>query len=276
MSLRIYPNEEEFLSDLMSRTRGYEIGLIPCTENLHPGYHQLFEKARQENDWVVAVGLSQEEFAQVTIAERSSGLSEQDREDLYQYGVDAYVRLDEQLGEEFEIKDMKWSQSLELDPDLVDRMCSRFLHLYSLYQPKRVYLYDLYSRENLILRALAKRFFPRIEVVCQPLVRSQEGLAHSSSNFFLTASELEQAQSIHKVLTEKYRDCVGLSVYRVGEKITASLEEKEFESVKVNFFNDDGQHFETIGRKTKVFVSVRIANKTLVDHLSLNLGERSY
>ena len=247
---------------------------IPCTENLHPGFHQLFQSARQENDWVVAVGLSHDEFGQFASNQRSSGLSEQDRENLHQQGVDAYVRLENMTGEQFEIRDLQLSNTLELDSGLVNKMCSRFLHLYGLYEPKRVYLYDLYLRENLILKSLAKRFFPRIEVICQDLLRSQAGLAHASVNFFLTASELEQALEIHKILKDKYRDCIGLSAHRIGERIVTSLEEKEFDRVKVSFMNDDGQKFETIGRKTRVFVTASVGDQILLDHLSLDPRER--
>jgi len=269
MSLCVFPNEEECLKDLNYRARGLRVGLIPCTSSFHPGYHQMFRKAREDNDWVVVVDLAGEELGQEGFGPRGNDLSERDREDLLEYGVDAYLRLDPLKDLSFEIRDQKMSTSLNLNPELTARMCTRFMGLFSLYHPARVYFYDLYLREILILKELIKQFFPWIEPVSLPLIRSEDGLAFSSVNYHLTASETQQCYQLNRTLRENFRDCVGLSIHRISQKVVDALEDKDFEGVKVFFLNQGGRHTETIGRETRLFASVKIREFTLVDFHSL-------
>ncbi|MBT3783784.1 hypothetical protein HOF92_02335 [bacterium] len=276
MTLRIFPNEEECLKDLRYRARGAEIGIVPCTMPFHLGSQQMFARARSHNDWVVALALPPEDMGLEGWGSRPADLSEQDREILIEHGVDAFLRLEKHHSDYFELTEKKLFSNLGLDADRVTEMCSRFLNLLCRYAPRRLYLYDLYYRESLVIEELVSEYFKDLEVIHCPLRRELGGLVSSSANFLLTASEIESSKGIFETLQSKFNNCIGLSCKRISRRVADALEDLEFESVRVFLCGPkNNENAETIGRHTRIFASVKIRDVVLVDTHSLEIpGER--
>ena len=275
MTLRVFPNEEECLKDLWYRARGAEIGIIPCTMPFHLGSHQMFARARSDNDWVVVIALPPEDLGLDSWGNRPVDLSEQDRESLIEHGVDGFVRLESLHSEHFELREKKLSGVLGLEEGKVTELCSRFLNLLCRYAPRRLYVYDLYYRESMVIEELVSEYFRDLEVIHCPLQREAGGLACSSANFFLTASESQSSKGIFEILQTKFQNCIGLSGKRISTRVANALEDLEFEKVKIFLCDPLNKNSETIGRHTRIFASVKVRDVALVDTHSLAIpGEQ--
>lgn len=192
-----------------ARAEGATIGLVPTMGFLHPGHLSLVERARRDTDWVVAslfVNPLQfaphEDFAAYPRDER------RDRRQLRDAGVDVVFEpdADQFYGDDF-------STFVEVN-DLDTRLCgprrpghfrgvstvvAKLLHAAD---PDRLYLGQKDFQQAAILRRMVRDLgFPVRVIVC-PTVRESDGLAMSSRNIYLSATERRYAPALYAALRE--------------------------------------------------------------------------
>ena len=216
-ALRCYLNQRRWESNLRlsedllldEQTTWYptEIGLVPTMGGLHQGHLSLIQRARQENTTViVSIFVNPLQFGPNEDYQRYPRTFEQDRQLCEQAGVDAiFAPTPEEMG--IPQKNIQETQVTQVIPPsgMIEGLCGRYrpghfqgvativTKLFNLVQPDRAYFGQKDGQQLAIIKRLVADLNLPVEIVACPTVREASGLALSSRNQYLTATEKEQA-----------------------------------------------------------------------------------
>jgi pantoate--beta-alanine ligase len=190
-----------------ARAAGRSVGLVPTMGALHAGHLSLIEAARRETGFVVvSIFVNPTQFGP--------------REDYQQYPrpLDQDLRLCSRAG-----VDLVWHPEpatmyppgyrtyLEVT-GLQHVLCGAsraghfrgvatvVLKLFNQVQPDRAYFGQKDAQQVRIIQQLARDLDVPVEVVVCPIVREADGLAHSSRNRYLDASQRRHATVLYRAL----------------------------------------------------------------------------
>jgi pantoate--beta-alanine ligase len=194
------------------RSAGAEIGVVPTMGALHGGHESLVARARRENQRVVVtVFVNPAQFAPNEDFASYPRPFDADRARLVALGVDAIfhpsvdqiyppafkTRVDPgPLGEVLEGKSR---------PGHFAGVLTVVLKLFNLTQPKRAYFGQKDFQQVVLVRQLVRDFGLPVRIVAVPTVRHSDGLAMSSRNTFLDASQRQVAPVVYRAITEAAR-----------------------------------------------------------------------
>ncbi|MBW4562544.1 MAG: bifunctional pantoate--beta-alanine ligase/(d)CMP kinase [Mojavia pulchra JT2-VF2] len=213
-------NKQAFPEDLVldEMTSWYQtaVGLVPTMGALHEGHLSLIERARQENSTViVSIFVNPLQFSPNEDLQRYPRTLELDIQLCKQAGVDViFAPTPEELG--IPQKSIQESKVTQVIPPsaMITGLCggSRLGHfqgvativtkLFNLVQPDRAYFGQKDGQQLAIIRRLVADLNFPVEIVACPTVREVSGLALSSRNQYLTATEKEQAAVLYRSLQE--------------------------------------------------------------------------
>ena len=207
------------------------VGLIPTMGALHQGHLSLIQRARQENTTViVSIFVNPLQFGPTEDYQRYPRTLEPDRQFCEQAEVDAiFVPTPEEMG--VALKSIQESKVTQVIPPsaMMSGLCgrSRLGHfqgvativtkLFHLVQPDRAYFGQKDGQQVAIIRRLVADLNLPIEVVACPTMREASGLAISSRNQYLTATQKQQAAVLYRGLRQAE------AVFRAGERNTNTL-----------------------------------------------------
>ncbi len=225
-ALRCYLNQRRWETNLQlsdellfdDQTTWYptKIGLVPTMGGLHPGHLSLMQRARQENSTViVSIFVNPLQFGPNEDYQRYPRTLEQDRKLCEQAGVDAiFVPTPEEMG--IAQKNIQENQVTQVIPPsgMISSLCGRYrpghfqgvativTKLFNLVQPDRAYFGQKDGQQLAVIKRLVADLNLPVEIVACPTVREASGLALSSRNQYLTATEKEQATVLFKGLQQ--------------------------------------------------------------------------
>lgn len=207
---------DELLFDDQTTSYPTAIGLVPTMGGLHQGHVSLIEKARQENYTViVSIFVNPLQFGPNEDYQCYPRTLEQDQKLCQQAGVDAiFAPTPEQMG--ITQNNIQATQVTQVIPpsDMIRGLCGRsrpghfqgvatiVTKLFNLVQPDRAYFGQKDGQQLAIIKRLVADLNLPIEIVACPTVREASGLALSSRNQYLTATEKEQATVLFKGLQQ--------------------------------------------------------------------------
>jgi pantoate--beta-alanine ligase len=186
-----------------------DIGVVPTMGALHAGHDSLVARARRENQRViVTVFVNPAQFGPNEDFDHYPRPFAQDRARLEALGVDVIfhptvdqiypsafkTRVDPgPLGEVLEGKSR---------PGHFAGVLTVVLKLFNLTQPKRAYFGQKDFQQVVLVRQLVRDFALPLRIVAVPTVREADGLAMSSRNVYLDASQRRLAPVLHQAITE--------------------------------------------------------------------------
>ena len=207
------------------RHAGDDIGVVPTMGALHAGHESLVARARRENQRViVTVFVNPAQFTPDEDFATYPRPFDEDRALLEGLGVDAIfhppvdqiyppafkTRVDPgPLGEVLEGKSR---------PGHFAGVLTVVLKLFNLTQPKRAYFGQKDFQQVVLVRQMVRDFGLPIRIVAVPTVRYPDGLAMSSRNAYLDASQRQLAPAVYRAITEAAR------AFTAGETDPARLE----------------------------------------------------
>jgi pantoate--beta-alanine ligase len=190
------------------RREGKKIGFVPTMGYLHQGHLTLMERAKEENDIVIAsIFINPTQFG-----------PDEDYED-YPRNLEHDAKLAKGVGidiifapkvEEIYLKDA--CTRVEVD-DLTTKLCgaSRPGHfrgvctivtkLFNIVNPDRAYFGQKDAQQVLVIKKMVEDLNFDVKIVVVPIVREEDGLAMSSRNKYLSTKEREAALILFKSLT---------------------------------------------------------------------------
>jgi pantoate ligase/cytidylate kinase len=183
---------------------------------LHQGHLSLIQRARQENSTViVSIFVNPLQFGPQEDYQSYPRTLELDVQMCGQAGVDIiFAPTPEEMG--VSQKNIQESQVTQVLPPsaMISGLCgsSRLGHfqgvativtkLFNLVQPDRAYFGQKDGQQLAIIRRLVADLNLSVEIVACPTVREVSGLALSSRNQYLTATEKEQAAVLYRGLQQ--------------------------------------------------------------------------
>jgi pantoate--beta-alanine ligase len=195
-------------SELARRLAGAErIAFVPTMGNLHEGHLALMRLARRHGDAVVAsIFVNRLQFGPNEDFDRYPRTFEADKAGLVQSGVDVLLAPDERemypSPQVYRVQPSPLADELEgaSRPGFFHGVCTVVLKLFNLVRPD-VAVFGKKDRQQLrIIRGMVEQFNMPIRIVPAETVRAADGLALSSRNNYLDATERAEAPNLHRVL----------------------------------------------------------------------------
>lgn len=202
----VIKNVEEMQNQARELSKGSKsIGFVPTMGALHAGHKSLLERARTENDIVIAsIFVNPTQFGPDEDFKKYPRTLNADKKICDESGVDIIFAPDSLYGTDART----WVEVGELG----DLLCgiSRPGHfrgvatvvtkLLNIVRPDRAYFGQKDAQQLLIVETLARDLNLGCQIVPCETVREPDGLALSSRNRYLSPSERNQAQAIPKAL----------------------------------------------------------------------------
>jgi pantoate--beta-alanine ligase len=198
------------------RKRGGSIGLVPTMGALHRGHGSLLEAAARDTDLVVvSIFVNPIQF--------------NDPRDFKQYPrtLDSDAAYAESLGARIVFAPSAQEMYPEPQSSFVDvegvsgHLCGKFrpghfrgvatvvLKLLQIIQPDRAYFGEKDAQQLAVIRRMVRDLNVPVQIASVPTVREPDGLAMSSRNQHLTASERRIAPALYRTLQSAEKQIAG-------------------------------------------------------------------
>lgn len=183
------------------------VGFVPTMGYLHEGHLSLVERARKDNDIVaLSIFVNPLQFGPNEDFERYPRDEEHDAREAKQAGVDLlFIPTVETMYPE--------KQSIEVQVNKgTDVLCGRsrpghfngvatvLAKLFHIVQPDKTYFGLKDAQQFAVVHSLIDQLNFPIKLIGLPTVREADGLAKSSRNVYLSATEREQATVLYESL----------------------------------------------------------------------------
>ncbi len=181
------------------------VGFVPTMGALHEGHMSLIETSLKECDHtIVSIYVNPTQFLPGEDLERYPRQLEKDMQTCKEAGVDA-VFAPNNLYESDEVgikaPTIKgYVLEGHFRPGHFEGVLQVVLKLLGITQAHRAYFGRKDAQQYLLLRQMAKDFFLPVRIIGLPTLRDSDGLAKSSRNVYLSASERKRALSIYRAL----------------------------------------------------------------------------
>ena len=230
--MKIISDIQELRDHLRGQNRA---SFVPTMGNLHEGHLSLMRLARQHGDPVVAsIFVNRLQFgpnedfdsyprtmqADIDKLEKEGVyiLFAPTERDLYPQPQEYRVEPPEQLGKILEG---------EFRPGFFQGVCTVVLKLFSCVQPKVAVFGKKDYQQLMIIRQMAKQFALPVDIIPGETIRSDDGLALSSRNSYLTPEQRVEAPHLQRILNE-----VRHQVLDLKDRNSASLSQIEKQAVE--------------------------------------------
>lgn len=221
------------LRETMERHRGQgqSIGLVPTMGALHAGHLSLIERARNENDIVVAsVFVNPTQFNNPDDLRTYPRTEEADCKALEQGGADyAFIPTVEEIYPEpdtrvFDLGPVAEVMEGAMRPGHFNGVAQIVSKLFAWTLPTRAYFGEKDYQQIAVIRRMAELEGFDFEIVACPIKRHDDGLAMSSRNVRLTPEQRAIAPAIRRTLLESLGMKPEHSVDNVKRYVTETID----------------------------------------------------
>lgn len=223
------------------RSDGKTIGLVPTMGALHEGHLSLVKKCIADNDvCIVSIFVNPTQFNNKEDLKKYPRNLERDCEYLKSVGVGVIFApsVDEVYPEpdtrQFDFGQLDKVMEGEHRPGHFNGVAQVVSRLFDIVKPDRAYFGEKDFQQLAIIREMVKQLKLDINIVPMPIVREVSGLALSSRNERLTATQKEVAVNISKVLAESKEWMKTSSVEEVIKAVTTTLD--SFTELTVEYY----------------------------------------
>ncbi len=183
------------------------LGFVPTMGGLHAGHRSLVERSVTENDLtVVSLFLNPTQFDQAADLDSYPADGARDLEVLADWGVDHVLApaRDDIYPDDYRYRVSEQSLSRELcgahRSGHFDGVLTVVMRLLNLVRADRAYFGEKDWQQLELVRGMVEAFFVGTEIVACPIVREADGLALSSRNARLDATQRRLAPALYRAL----------------------------------------------------------------------------
>ncbi|MFR0717387.1 pantoate--beta-alanine ligase [Enterobacterales bacterium BD_CKDN230030183-1A_HGKHYDSX7] len=270
-----------------ARSEGKRIGFVPTMGNLHAGHAALVTKAAQRADFVVAsIFVNPLQFGANEDLDKYPRTLAADQQRL----LDAGCNLLFAPSVEEMYPDGMAVQTRVAVPQLSEGLCgaSRPGHfegvatvvskLFNMVQPDLAVFGEKDFQQLAVIRAMVRDLNMPIQIIGEPTVRAEDGLALSSRNGYLTPEERATAPVVYRTLKQMGEAIVA------GQVDFPALVEQGKQQLQTAGLRPDYlevRHAVTLrpatfgDRDLVILVAAYLGNTRLIDNLYLHLDEPS-
>lgn len=266
-----------------ARSEGKRVGFVPTMGNLHAGHVALVEKASQRADFVVAsifvnplqFGPSEDlaKYPRTLVADQeqlvSAGchlLFHPDVDEMYPDGMDGQTRVNVPLVSEGLCGGSR--------PGHFEGVATVVSKLFNMVQPDLAVFGEKDFQQLAVIRKLVRDLNMPIQIIGEPTVRAESGLALSSRNGYLDDAQRDAATALYRTLQQL------AAAIRAGRRDFAALEQEgQAELAKAGFRPDyleirEALNLRSAGPQDQQLVILGAAfmgNTRLIDNLAFTL-----
>ncbi len=269
----------------LSRARqdGKRIGLVPTMGNLHAGHITLVEKARQRTDFVVvsifvnplqfAAGEDLESYPRTLEADQRKLLDAganlvfaPNVKEMYPRGMDGHTRISVPV-----VSEGLCGASRPGHFEGVATVVSKLLNIV---QPDLAVFGQKDFQQLAVIRKMAQDLCLPVQIMGEPTVRAEDGLALSSRNGYLSEAERQLAPQLYKTLQSIAREIQG------GQRDYPALIERarqqlETQGLRADYLDlRDAISLEPVNAQTTdmvVLAAAYVGKTRLIDNLHFEL-----
>ena len=255
----------------MHRSQGHSIGLVPTMGALHQGHLSLMNRAREDNDIVVAsVFVNPTQFNNPDDLRTYPRTEEADCQAMESVGVDyAFIPTVEEIYPEpdtrvFDLGPVAEVMEGAMRPGHFNGVAQSVSKLFAWTLPTRAYFGEKDYQQIAVIRKMAELEGFDFDIVACPILRHEDGLAMSSRNVRLSPEQRGIAPMIRKVL---------LDSLELKETMTVS-EVKQFVVEKIDSVNGlTTEYYEIVDSKTMQPIAAWTDAETAVGCVTVYCGE---
>ncbi len=259
------------------KASGLNVALVPTMGNLHDGHLSLVKKAKEQKDFVVtSIFVNPIQFGPSEDYNSYPRTLDADVEKIKQYCDIVFAPS---------VTDMytNGSACIVTETEKSSKLCGRFrpghfdgvltvvLKLFNICSPNVAYFGLKDYQQFILLRDMASKFDLDIKVVGCPLVREKDGLALSSRNSYMDATQRSRALALSESL-RKVKE-----LFESGENEVHHLKAKALEvllpRVAVQYFEvvdaDSLDTVKTVSKGSVVLVAAFCDKVRLIDNIIL-------
>lgn len=247
-----YPNSETEMEiirkvdELKNRmaaiaAEGKSVGLVPTMGALHQGHMSLITRARNENDVVVAsVFVNPTQFNNPDDLRTYPRTEEADCEKLAAHGCDiAFIPSVEEIYPEpdtrvFDLGEVADVMEGAHRPGHFNGVAQIVSRLFEMVSPTRAYFGEKDFQQIAVIKRMVQLEGFDIDIVDCPIVREPDGLAMSSRNTRLSASQRRIAPAIHLTLEESVKRASALTVTQLKKLVVDTIDSQP--ELKTEYF----------------------------------------
>ncbi|PWB31202.1 pantoate--beta-alanine ligase [Pseudomonas sp. SDI] len=269
-----------------ARSEGKRIGFVPTMGNLHSGHAALVAKAAQRVDFVVAsIFVNPLQFGPSEDLDKYPRTLAADQEKLLEAGCHL---LFAPTVEEMYPEGMNGQTRVSV-PQLSEGLCgaSRPGHfegvatvvskLFNMVQPDLAVFGQKDFQQLAVIRALVRDLNMPIQIIGEPTVRAEDGLALSSRNGYLNAEQRTIAPALYRTLSqmaqairEGQRDYAAL-IAQGQQQLTDAGFQPDYLEVRQALTLRPAQEAD---RDLVILVAAYMGSTRLIDNLHLNLDDQ--
>lgn len=270
-----------------ARGEGKRIGFVPTMGNLHSGHAALVTKAAQRADFVVAsifvnplqfgAGEDLDKYPR-TLAADQERLLEAGCHLLFAPGVEEMYP--EGMAVQTRVSVPQLSEGLcgASRPGHFDGVATVVSKLFNIVQPDLAVFGEKDFQQLAVIRAMVRDLNMPIQIIGEPTVRAEDGLALSSRNGYLTPEQRAAAPALYRTLREM-ADAIG----KGQRDYPALLAQGQAQLVAGGFRPDylEVRHALTLrpamidDRDLVILAAAYMGTTRLIDNLYLHLDEKT-
>lgn len=268
-----------------ARAEGKQIGLVPTMGNLHAGHAALVEKAAQRADFVVAsIFVNPLQFGPSEDLDKYPRSLLADQERLVEAGCHLLFTPDV---DEMYPQGMQ-QQTLISVPGVSEGLCgaSRPGHfagvatvvtkLLNMVQPDLAIFGQKDFQQLAVIRTLVRDLNMPIQIIGEPTVRDDNGLALSSRNGYLSDEQRSTASILYRSLQQ-----IAAAIQAGRRDLASLLDEAQRQHAAAGLRGDylEVREAETLRAVSRgdhelvVLVAAYLGNTRLIDNLTFTLGD---
>ena len=253
------------------RGQGQSIGLVPTMGALHQGHLSLMNRAREDNEIVVAsVFVNPTQFNNPDDLRTYPRTEEADCQAMESVGVDyAFIPTVEEIYPEpdtrvFDLGPVAEVMEGAMRPGHFNGVAQIVSKLFAWTLPTRAYFGEKDYQQIAVIRKMAELEGFDFDIVACPILRHEDGLAMSSRNVRLSSEQRGIAPMIRKVL---------LDSLELKDAKTVS-EVKQFVKEKIDSVNGlTTEYYEIVDSKTMQPIAAWTDAETAVGCVTVYCGE---
>jgi pantoate--beta-alanine ligase len=259
------------IRDLRSALRQHDsIAFVPTMGNLHAGHIALMCEARTHGDSVVAsIFVNRLQFGPNDDFDRYPRTFQADCEQLAAAGVDLlFAPTEAELypePQQYHVDPPEIQHQLdgEFRPGHFRGVATVVLKLFNIVQPQVAIFGKKDYQQLMVLRNMTRQLALPIDIVGGETIRADDGLALSSRNAYLSASERAEAPRLHRLLQR-----ISTAV-RAGERDFTRLEREATDELDRNGWKTD---YVAVRQQRDLQVPKDVAEQSLVVLAASRLG----
>ena len=265
-----------------ARSEGKRIGFVPTMGNLHDGHLALIRKAGQRAEFVVAsifVNPLQfgpnEDLASYprTLAADQDKLFEAGCQLLFAPSVDEMYPGGQALQTIVSVPGVSEGLCGGSRPGHFDGVSTVVCKLFNMVQPDLAVFGEKDYQQLAVIRAMVRDLNLPVQIIGEPIVRAEDGLALSSRNSYLSAEERASAPALYRTL------CQMAEALRSGERDYSALLQQGRDSLQAAGLRPDYLEIRnasdlqpaTAETRERVILAAAFLGKTrLIDNLQVD------